>query len=104
MTGLSEIKQALDEHLNRSVASKVNAIYQFNLKEGYQYHLIANDGQLTLEEGEHDAPSVTLATDQDTLLGIVNGEINGMQAFMMGKIKFSGDMGLAMKLKDLFSK
>lgn len=44
----------------------------------------------------------TIHISQDDLLGMISGSVNPMTAFMMGKIKVKGDMGLAMKLQSLF--
>ena len=44
---------------------------------------------------------MTMSTD--TWLGIVNKELNGIQAFMSGKLKVSGDMMLAQRYQSLFS-
>ena len=41
--------------------------------------------------------------DTDTLGEIAEGELNGMQAFMAGRLRTEGDMMLATKLSDLFS-
>jgi acyl-CoA dehydrogenase len=35
-------------------------------------------------------------------LGMVNGTLNPMTAFMGGKLKVHGDMSIAMKLQSLF--
>jgi putative sterol carrier protein len=40
--------------------------------------------------------------DNDTLQGVMNGETDGMQAFMAGKLRAEGDMMLALKLGELF--
>jgi putative sterol carrier protein len=32
---------------------------------------------------------------------MINGKLNGQMAFMTGKLKVAGDMGLAMKLQTL---
>ena len=40
--------------------------------------------------------------DAEIMKGIVSGEIDGMQAFMGGKLRAEGDMMLAMKLSELF--
>jgi putative sterol carrier protein len=34
-------------------------------------------------------------------LNIVNGKLNAQMAFMMGKLKIQGDMGMALKLAQL---
>ena len=36
------------------------------------------------------------------MIGIMTGEVDGMQAFMMGKLRAEGDMMLATKLSELF--
>ena len=35
---------------------------------------------------------------------LINGKLDGMTAFMTGKLKIEGDMGVAMKLQQLFAK
>jgi sterol carrier protein 2 len=34
----------------------------------------------------------------------ITGKLNGQMAFMSGKLKISGDMGLAMKMQNLFKR
>ena len=54
-----------------------------------------------MREGEGEAQT-TISASEQTFLKIVNGEQNATSAFMMGKVKVSGDMGNAMKLQQLF--
>jgi putative sterol carrier protein len=39
----------------------------------------------------------------ETWLAVLNQELNGMQAFMSGKLKVSGDIMLAQRVPELFS-
>ena len=41
---------------------------------------------------------VTLSADADTFRSILEGDTNPTSAFMTGKLKVDGDMGMAMKL------
>ncbi|MBB5515405.1 putative sterol carrier protein [Rubricella aquisinus] len=41
---------------------------------------------------------VTLMADADTFQEMMSGDLNPTSAFMTGKLKIDGDMGLAMKL------
>lgn len=51
-----------------------------------------------------DEPAdVTLTADVDTFQGIMTGDTNPTSAFMTGKLKVDGDMGLAMKLASVMA-
>ena len=52
--------------------------------------------------GDDDA-DVTLSASAETFQAILEGEQNPTAAFMTGKLKVDGDMGLAMKLAGVLS-
>jgi putative sterol carrier protein len=45
---------------------------------------------------------MTLTADSSDYVKIFTGELDGMQAFMQGKIILGGDLNLAMKLMQMF--
>lgn len=45
-----------------------------------------------------DEADVTLTASADTFKGILDGDVNPTMAFMSGKLKVDGAMGLAMQL------
>lgn len=47
---------------------------------------------------EDDDAEVTLSADAVTFQDILSGDLNPTQAFMGGRLKVDGDMGMAMKL------
>jgi len=47
--------------------------------------------------GDVDA-EVTLTSDTDTFRGMLDGTVNPTMAFMSGRLKIDGSMGLAMQL------
>jgi len=55
---------------------------------------------VTMDDKEADC---TISTTLETLMGMQSGDVNPMMAVMSGKVKISGDMGLAMKLQSLLS-
>ncbi|MBM3490499.1 MAG: SCP2 sterol-binding domain-containing protein [Alphaproteobacteria bacterium] len=50
------------------------------------------------QDGEADC---TLSIALDDFVAIGEGELDPMTAFMLGKLKVSGDMGLAMRLQKI---
>ena len=64
--------------------------------------VIIKDGACEINEGTHDSPTVTLSLSAETWLAIVNKQLNGMQAFMSGQLKATGDIMLASRIEQLF--
>ena len=50
-----------------------------------------------------DEAEVTLIASAETFQGILEGDLNPTMAFMTGKLKIDGSMGLAMKLGQALS-
>lgn len=104
MTTIAEISQMMVNGFEPDKAQGTDAIIQFSLSgdNGGEFWLHINDGEVKTNEGKHDNPSMTLKADADDWVKVSKGEINAMQAFMSGKIKIQGDMGLAMKMQSMF--
>jgi putative sterol carrier protein len=84
-----------------SKTAGLNATYLFEIDGAGKWTVSVENGQVSVQEGEGEAET-TISTSQDTFMKIVNREQNATSAFMMGKLKVSGDMGNAMKLQQLF--
>lgn len=54
-------------------------------------------------ENSDEPADVTLSADADTFQGILSGDTNPTSAFMTGKLKVDGDMGMAMKLASVLA-
>jgi putative sterol carrier protein len=65
------------------------------------YFSVANDA-IDVQHGKHAAPNITISMTESDYLDMINGKLNGQMAFMTGKLKIAGDMGLALKLQSLF--
>jgi putative sterol carrier protein len=85
-------------------AAGLDAVIQFKFtgEEAGDWHAIIKDGKCEVAKGEHAAPKMTLTADSGDYVKIFTGEIDGMQAFMQGKLKLAGDLNLAMKLTQMF--
>lgn len=80
----------------------VTATYQFELEGSGTWHVNVNDGTFELHEGASDAPTATFKMKGDDYVKMVNGDLSGQMAFMTGKLKISGQIPMAMKLKNIF--
>ncbi len=94
----------LQSRFDAQAAQGMDDVFQFHFSDAGSHYLVVKDGSLDIQEGEHDDPSVSLSMSTDTLKGLMNGEVNGMTAFMTGKLKATGNVMLATKLTGLFPK
>ena len=62
--------------------------------------IVLSNGQATTENQDADC---TIAISKDNLIKLLTGKLNPMTGVMMGKLKVSGDMGVAMKLGKLIA-
>jgi putative sterol carrier protein len=60
------------------------------------------DNKCTVQEGNAENPKMTLTADAREFRDILLGKMDGMSAFMQGKLKLAGDLNLAMKLTSFF--
>lgn len=67
-----------------------------------QFHIIIANETLEDRDGKHPSPNTTITMNQQDFLEMINGRLNGQMAFMSGRLKIAGDMGLALKLQGLF--
>jgi len=76
--------------------------FKFTGSEPGDWFAAIKDGKVTVEQGTHESPKMTLTADSKDYVGIFTGEIDPMKAFMEGKLKLAGDLNLAMKLTQMF--
>ncbi len=86
------------------VAGNLNATYIFDIagSGGGKWTLEINNGKCDLKTGAVGTPTVTISISDQDWLAIQKGKLNSQMAFMMGKLRVAGDMGLAMKLQSMF--
>lgn len=76
--------------------------FKFTGAEASEWNAVIKDGKVNVERGTHPSPKMTLTADSEDYVRIITGELDGMQAFMQGKLKLAGDLNLAMKLMQMF--
>jgi putative sterol carrier protein len=109
MAGATSVRDVFEKHIpdrlksKPDVVSKINAVYQFDISGpgGGSWSVDCTQPGGKIAEGKAPSPRCTVAATDAVFLDIVNGKLNPQMAFMSGKLKIQGDMGLAMKLQQI---
>jgi len=105
MLTVAQTFQEMEAHFNSSAAAGLDKTIQINLsgEEGGQWAIKIANQAATLIPGGVDQPDLTLTMTDQNWLALVEGRLNPMTAFMMGQIKATGDLPLAMRVPNLFN-
>jgi putative sterol carrier protein len=97
----NEMQKRMDA--NPTKLAGIKAVYQFDINgaDPGVYSVAIADGKGVIAEGPHASPGITITMASDDFADLVGGKLNGMTAFMGGKLKVKGDMALAMQLQSL---
>ncbi len=78
----------------------INAVFQFVIEGegGGNWALKITDGSLSVTPEKEENPNCTVTMKIEDWQAMNRGEIEPQVAFMSGKIRFAGDMSLAMRL------
>jgi len=104
MPTIKELFDAMPAAFKPDAAPGVNAVVQFTLTgdQAAEYYATIADGKCKVDEGKHESPAASLTIDGSDYLDLVSGKLNPQMAFMQGKLKLSGDMGLLMRFQSFF--
>jgi putative sterol carrier protein len=85
-------------------AAGVNATVQFALSGagGGDWIVKIQNQTCSVDKGSMPNPTLVFKAEAQDCLDIFTDKLDGMRAFMQGKLQLVGDMGLAMKLTNLF--
>jgi putative sterol carrier protein len=90
---------SLEARLNAdpSRLAGMDAAYQFQVGEE-TYSLVMKEDKASVSAGPHPGADCTVTMAEADFLDMLSGKLNGQMAFMTGKLRVAGDMGLALKL------
>ena len=95
---MSDLITSAVDALSAKVSGGFSGIAKFVI-EGEGAIVIDGEG---VRAGDDDA-DVTLTAEADTFQSILSGDMDPTSAFMSGKLKIDGDMGMAMQLGSALS-
>jgi len=90
--------------INDDAKKEINAVMSFVIS-GNNWCVDAHSSRpFKISKEEPEKPDVTFITDEETFAKMAKGEIKATNAFMSGKLKVKGNLGIAMKAEKMFSK
>jgi|WetSurMetagenome_2_1015567.scaffolds.fasta_scaffold204870_1 putative sterol carrier protein len=87
-------------------AAGLDADVQVNLtgEGGGDWIIKFSGGKVTATDGKAASPRLTITASLTDITAIAEGKLDGMAAFMQGKVKLDGDVGLAMRMVSMFNR
>jgi putative sterol carrier protein len=98
------VSQALINRFDPAKAKGISAVIQINpsgADDGPHAINIA-DGQANIVEGSADNPNATIDVAVQDWADINTGKLDPTMAFMSGKLRVGGDLGLMMRFQSMF--
>ena len=101
---IAEVFETMPGRFNSTAAAGMTKTLQWNITGDetgvWAFQIVNGVGQLI--PGGLEKPDVTFTVSGKDWAAIAEGKLDGMKAFMTGKLKVTGDMMLAMKMSQLF--
>ncbi len=96
-------EKVLPSRFKPEKATGVDVIVQIKISgpNGGDWIVVIKNLKLEVKEGTHPSPAITLEMAEADYLDLVNGKMSGEKAFLMGKVRFKGNIALALKLREM---
>ncbi|KAM9796101.1 sterol carrier protein 2b isoform X1 [Syngnathus typhle] len=100
-----EINKKLQQE-GEAFVKKIGGVFAFKVKDGpggkeATWFVDVKNGSGRVHNDTAKKADCTIAMSDSDLLALMTGKINPQTAFFQGKLKITGNMGLAMKLRNL---
>jgi putative sterol carrier protein len=87
------------------MSGELNSVLEFQIggPAGGTWTVDTSNGASKISEGSTGNAKCTVICSDADFVGILTKKTNAQMAFMSGKLKIKGDMGLALKLQKIFA-
>lgn len=104
---LDGVFEGMSTAFNPSKAGDQQATVQYEITAAdgtHSYAMRIADGRCQVERGAAESPRVTIRAALPDFLRLITGKANGMQLFMTGKLKVTGDLFFAQTFQGWFDR
>lgn len=95
-----EFLHKLPAAFDAAAASSESCTIQFNCSS--PVYISIGGGACTVNDGSASDADLTVTMDDDDLIALMKGELNGMTAYLTGKLQVEGDLMLAQRMLSFF--
>jgi putative sterol carrier protein len=89
----------------KAAGQQATVQYDISAPDGsHEYAMRIADGRCEIDKGRAESPRVTIRIGLADFLRLITGKANGMQLFMTGKLKVSGDLFFAQTYQSWFDR
>ena len=104
---LEKVFAGMSGSFNPEKAAGQQAVVQYEITApdgNHAYAMRIADGRCEIDKGQAESPRVSLRLGLADFLRLITGAANGMQLFMTGKLKVSGDLFFAQTYQSWFDR
>ena len=100
-----EAVSRMPDVFNKEAAGDLSAVIGFMVSgsESFEAYVHVHEGTCTLQDRPPRKPDLLIRTPAEVWLGISRRELDGQEAFMRQAFTAEGNLGLLLRMKDLFS-
>ncbi len=102
---VSDIFARMPEAFNAEKAAGKDLVFQFSISGpgGGDWSVTVRDGACRVEAGKAEKPTTTIRMADEDFVQLIQGKLDGMQAFSAGKLKVEGDIMKSQLIGKLFT-
>src|SRR3972149_1962797 len=95
-------KVALPARFKPERAKGIDVAAQVNIdgSNGGEWTVTIRDQKMEIKEETHQSPTLAIDMREADFLDLVNGRLSAEKAFFTGKIRFKGNIAVALRLRD----
>jgi putative sterol carrier protein len=101
---IPQLMDRIPQYFVPEKAAGVDAVVQFSLtgEGGGDWIVTIRDQKCSVIQGVDPNPRLVFSAEAQDCLDILSGKMDGMRAYMRGRLRLKGDMSLAIRLAGFF--